>query len=393
MPLPPGSACTPGSMPACATGTTCSDSHGSDRCCRAESGRCSSDTDCCGELSCRSGTCQRNAAGGGCSRDSDCTSGNTCQSGQCRPMAETCRMAGASCMTGGPRCCGALSCNGSGTSGNCCSAAGSACTGSGDCCNGLSCTGGTCACSPAGQRCTASADCCGSATCVGGMCQCRARGQSCSANGDCCTGMTCNSGVCSMCATPGSTCTPGGGVACCSPSQCRSEITSTFCCVQQNEGCTRDIDCCGHMLCESGRCACRVEGRGCRENNECCSGLSCQSNVCRRAPMDGGTGSDGGGINIDIPRIDGAAGDARVDGATGDGGMCIAGGRACVQGSTACCGDFSCGAEPAGTLCCHPAMGSCANSLDCCGHDALQHRLGADHRHLRVPAPQRGLHG
>ncbi|MBK6533117.1 MAG: hypothetical protein IPF99_27070 [Deltaproteobacteria bacterium] len=37
-PLPPGSACTPGGMPACATGTTCGEAHGSDRCCRAESG-------------------------------------------------------------------------------------------------------------------------------------------------------------------------------------------------------------------------------------------------------------------------------------------------------------------------------------------------------------------
>ncbi|MBK6533116.1 MAG: hypothetical protein IPF99_27065 [Deltaproteobacteria bacterium] len=110
-----------------------------------------------------------------------------------------------------------------------------------------------------------------------------------------------------------------------------------------------------------------MEGRGCRENNECCSGLSCQSNVCRRAPMDGGTGSDGGGINIDIPRIDGAAGDARVDSATGDGGMCIAAGSLCVQGSTACCGDYSCGAQPGGTFCCRPAMGACSTSRECCG--------------------------
>lgn len=120
------------------------------------------------------------------------------------------------------------------------------------------------------------------------------------------------------------------------------------------------------MSCTSGRCACRAENTGCRESNECCTGLSCQSGSCRRVAMDGGTGTDGGGIRLDVPRIDGATGDApRVDG--GDGGMCIAAGRTCTQGSTACCGDYSCGAEPAGTYCCHPAMGSCTNSLECCG--------------------------
>lgn len=122
------------------------------------------------------------------------------------------------------------------------------------------------------------------------------------------------------------------------------------------------------MLCESGRCTCRGEGRGCRENNECCSGLACQSGACRRVAMDGGTGGGDGGLSIDLPRIDGAAGDgARPDGTTGDGGMCVAGGQTCTQGTTTCCGDFSCGQEPAGTYCCHPAMGSCTNSLQCCG--------------------------
>ena len=74
-----------------------------------------------------------------------------------------------------------------------------------------------------------------------------------------------------------------------------------------------------------------------------------------------------GGISIDLPRIDGSAGDARVDGATGDGGMCLAPASRCTQGATACCGDYSCGQEPGGTFCCHPAMGSCANSIECCG--------------------------
>lgn len=111
------------------------------------------------------------------------------------------------------------------------------------------------------------------------------------------------------------------------------------------------------MLCDSGRCTCRAEGRSCREDNECCAGLACQSGACRRVAIDGGT-SDDAGIGIDLPRIDGAI---------SDGGMCIAAGQACVQGSSTCCGDYSCAQEPAGTLCCHPAMGSCRNSLDCCG--------------------------
>jgi hypothetical protein len=83
--------------------------------------------------------------------------------------------------------------------------------------------------------------------------------------------------------------------------------------------------------------------------------------------MDGGTGGrDGGGISIDLPRIDGSAGDARVDGATGDGGMCLAPGAVCAQGMTACCGDFACGAQPGGTFCGRPALGACTTSRQCC---------------------------
>jgi len=85
--------------------------------------------------------------------------------------------------------------------------------------------------------------------------------------------------------------------------------------------------------------------------------------VTSDVPFDRGMSDDRPALaDMVLPSVD-----VPIDATLSDGGMCIAGGRACVQGSTACCGGFSCGAEPAGTLCCHPAMGSCTTSLDCCG--------------------------
>lgn len=47
--------------------------------------------------------------------------------------------------------------------------------------------------------------------------------------------------------------------------------------------------------------------------------------------------------------------------------MCIASGAMCTQGSSVCCAGLACGAQPGGTFCCRPAMGTCTAGRECCG--------------------------
>ncbi len=113
-------------------------------------------------------------------------------------------------------------------------------------------------------------------------------GANCGACGTRCVGPTnCSAGICIDCTRAGDVCSDG--TLCCAPSQCRQSISTLRCCVQADQVCTNDLQCCGYMLCVGGACACQGNGRGCRDSSECCSGFTCQSNGCRpRSSMDGG---------------------------------------------------------------------------------------------------------
>ena len=207
-----------------------------------------------------------------------CGQGSRCFQGLCTPSENFCLAPGMPCPSFLQCCSGRCEPSGQGTSSVCapfCALDTSPCTQATDCCS-LACNDGVCGggiCSTAGSLCQVNSDCC-SNTCVDN--RCIASSASCLASGDSCGdgGNTCCSGSCNMdtgrCAAASGyqSCLPKNSPCsrdfpnCCdnavcatSPSAHASTVpTCQSMCIQDNERCLQNSDCCSKGCNDSGLC-------------------------------------------------------------------------------------------------------------------------------------------
>jgi hypothetical protein len=122
------------------------------------------------------GECASELGCGWCESTGTCESGDdtgpelgTCADWVSLPSECACSEVRGDC-TSDDECCGDLTCRRGVTFGvRCCAEAAEACSAGADCCGYMNCVGGTCECRDAGRGCLEGGDCC-SGTCTGGLC-------------------------------------------------------------------------------------------------------------------------------------------------------------------------------------------------------------------------------
>lgn len=231
-----------------------------------------------------------------------------------------------------------------------CKANGTSCTGNPECCTancvsvdggGMQCAAPVVACKLPGIACTIGTECC-TGSCLGGLCSsivCAPDNQSCGKNGDCCsqncvpnpgvgTGASCKTLSPTGLTTVGGPCATNAN---CASNYCvNGQCANPSFCVQANDICTTDFQCCGGF---------------------CNKASGAAAGYCMLAP-------------------------ANVTACTPSGQLCGAGTSATpdsgVTCSTECCSK-SCGPTVTPAFACQPPSGCkptgevCATTSDCCG--------------------------
>ena len=147
----------------CCTGLTCQNQLDSDSCCVAGEGACHLSTDCCGEMACEDGQCVCGDEGDICNtaNGADCCEGLSCFAGTCQ-SADSCLGFAETC-TSDTECCGTLSCERAvpgGTEKQCCSRESVHCFSDEECCGEMTCgADGLCKKRESGESCASAFEC------------------------------------------------------------------------------------------------------------------------------------------------------------------------------------------------------------------------------------------
>jgi len=218
-----------------------------------------------------------NANCGMCGRA--CTAGMTCRAGMCA-AAMSSGDAGATCPAMTTRC--GTRCVSTATDASNCGRCGNRCPA------GQACRAGACAAPPA--MCAMGEMMCGAgmaARCADtqfddgncGMCGNACRGPSTCLFGNCeCFGDTCN-GRCTDTTSDSANC-GACGTACAADEICSEGACQQVTCRYHGGACTAAADCCGAMLCEGSKCACRRGTESCVDSLDCCGPGLCTDGVC-----------------------------------------------------------------------------------------------------------------
>ena len=316
-------------------------------------------------------------ANAACNGTGQCCSGLECSGGECtvpcRPAAASCSQTSDCCPGSGLNCSGGACMYACSEGGDICNAPGhSCCEGAGLTCNGVTCMQG---CSAEGGSCSgAGTSCCEGFACNNGTCNanatCKLESEACNETGDCCEGF-CTGGICAACVPQGSSC--GGGETCCEGYACNGDTCEAVACLEQDDVCAQNSECCPDLFCTSPFPACmrppckRVKticttcvqsGNGCGEGETCCGGLACnnESGTCTACGENIGDSCD-----LDTPCCSGLD---CIDGACGP--ACLPQGGTCSENGE-CCGGLVCNADSGTCTACAPVNEYCDAGSLCCG--------------------------
>jgi hypothetical protein len=128
-------------------------------------------------------------------------------------------------------------------------------------------------CGTLNQACSIFAQCCTGNTCINGLCKINANQGWCTVDGDCVTGYVCDWGHCKIPTGSTKTCTAGTD---CSSGNCNGTSHQCVCNTVNQNGCSRDGDCCSGNQCTGGypNGACKIStNQGwCNQNSDCVNG-------------------------------------------------------------------------------------------------------------------------
>ena len=194
---------------------------------------CTIDTDCPGVAPiCVNHVCTPQNSVAECTADGDCSKGQICDSGNCVANPDA-----------------------------------SECTVDGDCSKGQICDSGNCVAKPNEPECTVDADCSEGQICDSGNCVPKPDEPECTVDADCSEGQICDSGNC-VAKPDAPECTAdldcGDGNVC----------TDGICMPGPKDGCKKDSDCPGELVCYFGECL------GCGTDSQCPDKHVCRDNQC-----------------------------------------------------------------------------------------------------------------
>jgi hypothetical protein len=206
---------------------------------------------------------------------------------------------------------------------------------------------------------TSSCNTVGAPCCPGSICQ---GGLQCAENGTCRAPPTCGA-LQGDCSSSSQCCT---GLQCLLTVQPDPGPAKKTCCVGEGASCPNgDLDCCGYLLCNAGKCACQDTGGDCLQNSDCCSRMcDSSSGTCVAGSTMCTGGQPLGSSCTDPSQCCGAATCATLS-STGDLTCCYVANQGCTT-SRDCCGKMLC--DPTTHACqCRTTGQSCLLDIDCCG--------------------------